>query len=845
MLFTLCAPCFASDSKASVENLAKTTIEYDFQYVFLNKYKLSNYGYNEKGNVQCITFTEQGYQYAHDLNNYDNFGLYVYIYNPTQMDIILSEYNQVQLASNLFQPGYEKTPSYCKYPLELVDSYGSTKESDLATNGLILKFKMTNFVPQILTVDVDERAYHVSSIELDCSTNANRNVISVDTGRAVIDSSNESFDVLTIKGNSIVSDDASMDDAGDGGLNINFGGKNLWPHGDIVVDQTNYKTKNGLNLERGTYILSADVMSDDKDASSCLILDPLNNAFSKNIKRGERAFIKFTIDKKVTAITFYASNNFINSNGDTATFSNIQIEKLESPTSYEPYVEPTTISIPAQYNSYRLDFSAGDFLRADKLAGNVRYYDSSENGYCDFTDKDWAQSLLNMQYIKGQTTVVEASSQTGIPVSMTFENIDESQYKIIDYLIDYEFFFQEKGGFVASRLERPDRVLELDTSNAHTYYRIQSDVPGVYNDIRSVWFNVPNEIIKQYGELCALKALWERCQLAPVLVTKDEETFNNFYEIAMNNSIPDENSDCFMYYRDYIDLVKKHVHGFFGATEFDFVFSADIFTDKLPAVFWCPDGWESEAVAVSSDEIMSILDFKGWTDDLFVEIDKSNFDSSNPNIYYASAINSVGKFRISSLWEKFYSFGTIQTVYENDKSFTNIEKVQLSDFELDDSLFSAKYYVSKSDVADIKKSLNGNYTTYLFRYDVTEYKVYDEVYYFDNEFSVSNAIKGLNNDDFVAELTAIRNFDIIEVHFGDVDNYVVFAVSHSPVNAITDITAPYVPPYLEDELWQKIYRILMVILTLVITVAIVYVVSKIWPFIKWMFPKRKKKKKKE
>lgn len=90
-------------------------------------------------------------------------------------------------------------------------------------------------------------------------------------------------------------------------------------------------------LQAGTYTLTADIVSEDTEADTCLIYDASNSTQLGNIERGSRKSITFTTDKVIENIWFYASRNNTLSTGKTFSFTNIQIEVGSTATDYEPY----------------------------------------------------------------------------------------------------------------------------------------------------------------------------------------------------------------------------------------------------------------------------------------------------------------------------------------------------------------------------------------------------------------------------------------------------------------------------------------------------------------------------
>lgn len=121
--------------------------------------------------------------------------------------------------------------------------------------------------------------------------------------------------------------------------------RNLWNYGD----QTFLGTKiYPVNFPAGTYTFSAIPVSDDVQASTCRVRISKGDDFSSanilatfNLSRNTRNAYTFTVTDPIKCIELEASNTVGSSSGDTATFSNIQIESGSNMTEYVPHVTAT------------------------------------------------------------------------------------------------------------------------------------------------------------------------------------------------------------------------------------------------------------------------------------------------------------------------------------------------------------------------------------------------------------------------------------------------------------------------------------------------------------------------
>ena len=121
--------------------------------------------------------------------------------------------------------------------------------------------------------------------------------------------------------------------------------KNLCPEANLSFTSSASRVKFTEPLAVGTYTISAVVMSSDIDSSTCLVLFTCEDASTKEVyisrsTDGERVSKTFELTSPSVNFRAYASESRTLSEGDTATYSNIQIESGSVATDYEEYEEP-------------------------------------------------------------------------------------------------------------------------------------------------------------------------------------------------------------------------------------------------------------------------------------------------------------------------------------------------------------------------------------------------------------------------------------------------------------------------------------------------------------------------
>lgn len=116
-------------------------------------------------------------------------------------------------------------------------------------------------------------------------------------------------------------------------------GKNLFG-GANPFNVTTYKTYTfPAPLQAGTYTVSALATSTDTGDTRCVVFDITNNKVLGYLTRDTRSSVTFTLTSECSTVAFYASSGYELATGDTATFTDIQIEVGGTATDFEEYTE--------------------------------------------------------------------------------------------------------------------------------------------------------------------------------------------------------------------------------------------------------------------------------------------------------------------------------------------------------------------------------------------------------------------------------------------------------------------------------------------------------------------------
>ena len=116
--------------------------------------------------------------------------------------------------------------------------------------------------------------------------------------------------------------------------------KNLCSTNNLTFE-TSEQIKFAVNIPAGDYIISANIESTDTDSTANLALFYYADGTTKEVylTRGSgRVFKTFTLTKEATRVRLYASEGHSLSSGDTATWSDIQIEAGSEMTPFDSYI---------------------------------------------------------------------------------------------------------------------------------------------------------------------------------------------------------------------------------------------------------------------------------------------------------------------------------------------------------------------------------------------------------------------------------------------------------------------------------------------------------------------------
>ena len=164
-----------------------------------------------------------------------------------------------------------------------------------------------------------------------------------------------------------------------------------------------------MELPAGTYTFSAGIQSNDTDSTKCQVnfqKDGVSVGY-KNIDRGERISAVITATGPFTNVVLTSSDTYGHADGDTATFTDMQLEWGEIPTEYIAY--DGDVNSVSGNDSITLEYSPTYIFTDD--ASDV--HGSSTDGNIHPVIPDIQETLEKLQPLKGKKIAVFGDSIWG------------------------------------------------------------------------------------------------------------------------------------------------------------------------------------------------------------------------------------------------------------------------------------------------------------------------------------------------------------------------------------------------------------------------------------------------
>ena len=401
-------------------------------------------------------------------------------------------------------------------------------------------------------------------------------------------------------------------------------------------------------------------------------------------------------------------------------------------------------------------------------------------------------------------------------------------------------------------------TLKLDVH--HTYYRTNVSDRGKdhYNEINTVYFSVPQSVLKSYGNLQKIHAEWWEYKTKPAAVTSDEGYFRTLLQYIGTDVGEYDPSVANELYTGYSASGGTTI-GSPLINHFDWAYNVDLSTKKsvlgitteinycdsvssiMPYAFYAPtasvDGvfkYLHSSPAAGSVGSTNLTDWiygyrntlgHGYIDcngrlisrDLF----EDTVDEGRTMGYNDKTVDLTDTFDLNSYdsnhswWDKLWDYGFSWPSTDGD--YTDVAPIcllQTSDLAGSEAEVASRLLVNEDDLTALKayfmvETLKNN-AVFLFRFANTDY------------YSAPAFRKGMtgsiaNTDTYIAQETVFLDFDIIELTFHKEGAYHVIPVVAGPVDIINGLQ----PPATSFAWWKTLLALLFLLLLVVVLLPLV------------------------
>ena len=368
-------------------------------------------------------------------------------------------------------------------------------------------------------------------------------------------------------------------------------------------------------------------------------------------------------------------------------------------------------------------------------------------------------------------------------------------------------------------------VLDLETVELEvrsTYFRTQSSSLGAghQNQLNTVYFGVPDELLDKYGKLQRVKAEWYEYKTKPIFITTNNAAYNNFKEYIGKYIGESYNSDLeyglgFGYKKqaqtdtfsegynvrnktgvEFEPVVSNYINTIYYIFQNDKIEAGEtVVTDKALKQYIKDYGSGTAQLPIKDGTISADL----FEDDIDEnrKIDNEHGKIQKGFSYYE--IDANDKFDMlsydeaHSFWDKLFDYGIFSkdTTDDTYKALTPIYAVTAADLQKDADALSSSLLIDKTDVADFKAyavaaEAKGQ-TTHLFRFAQTDYFAATGRTTTGNR-DVVYGYAGKPNSAMWARQTVFFDFTVISLTFSKDGVYKVIPAVSSPIDIINDVT---------------------------------------------------------
>lgn len=531
--------------------------------------------------------------------------------------------------------------------------------------------------------------------------------------------------------------------------------------------------------------------------------------------------------------------------------------KLDSQDNYALYIYV--------YNPQGIEI---DTLKTNKVQMAVEFdeelnptrYEKFDLEFCDKSQGDYAElfykfKIKNAEYFLDVVNSLERYYYiSGIELQVNgLENATEYNVSTLYTYKGYALGFG--GNNDESTLTCTADMIETITLDVnHTYYRTGEpnlqyiDDAWESDQINSVYFAVPNEVLDRYGNLYAIHAEWYEFITEPIFITSSNEFYNAlspYIGVNLDNSQtkPNFSFGTGFVYSPYGDECLKLIYN--PCISFDkgssaeeiktiyYLFSSNGITGKYTLnsetlanyIYNYSKSYTNGTIDVNNRNISADLFLTEEEFDVTYQ-GKRTMGYNNVDITIEDSL-AIETITLNNWWDRLWG---------NDKTITsqNIAPITIIEddiLSMSDSEAISKYYVAENDVSEIKdyyrEQTLEDKTVFLFRFANTDYTAEVMATYKHSFVQVPIS----EHPAVMAQQSVFFDFDILDLTLTNDGVFYVIPVVSSPIDIVPDVEVD-IPE--SNNWWVWLLLAIGVIVLLIALPALMPVLTFLFQAIIWI-----------
>lgn len=341
------------------------------------------------------------------------------------------------------------------------------------------------------------------------------------------------------------------------------------------------------------------------------------------------------------------------------------------------------------------------------------------------------------------------------------------------------------------------RTIKLNVES--TFFRTPPYKLNTQHQLNTVYFGVPNQILKEYGNLQKVQAEWYEYETEPIIIA-DKNLYNSlepYIGVEIGEYTNDKNCPS-------LSVGYKKVQYTGGSTTsykwtYNIGLGLNTLTDRyspqlsylflaegnaldytlpndllLNYIYLYDKSFNRGTLPIKNDSISA---------DLFKTYDNPIDCYKNVNIDAEDKFNMLSYDSTNPWWQKWIDYPWFNAPSGLGKDFKDIPPIyKVSDNDLLNDIAN-KLYIDKNDTVDFAKYYAEqkvmDKSTFLFRFAVSDY------YSAQLRTSFGGGLNG-----YMAEQTAYLDFDILSLTFEKEGTYINIPVVSNPIDIVGDVTPP-------------------------------------------------------